>query len=392
MVQDRCMSPLARRAYVHAGLPKTGTSFLQSTFWSSRDALAAAGLHLLMDKHADHFHATLALRDVLDEAMDPPRAFTALDRLVEAIDTADDGDVFFSQEALAGATVEQAQRLVDLLSGFDVHVILTARDLARQISSGWQQRIQGRQVHSFTDFLTAVEARAPLADDFWLNQDLVAIAARWSCAVSAERVHVVTVPPPGSDRDVLLRRFCAVVEVDPEITTTVEASSNESLGLVQAELLRRVSLALGDTLPHVRAGFGRVGKRYLAHGILAPQGGRPPVLPQSLADWCEKTSADVIEQLRSAGYPVSGDLHDLLPTVSTAPEPTVTEEELNESAVAALARVLELRHAELQELDTMRAAARKHRQRISQLTSGEAAPREPRVSLRSLRRRWSSPR
>jgi len=330
---------------------------------------------------------------MLDETMDPPRAFTALERLADAVATADKGgDIFFSHESLAPATVEQAKRLVGLLSGFDVHVILTARDLARQISSGWQQRIQQRQVHSYEEFLAAVVARAPLADDFWLNQDLVAAAEHWSSAVGSERVHIVTVPPSGSDRNLLLARFCAVIDIDPAITTAPVPAGNESLGLVQAELLRRVSMALGERLPHGRAGFGKVGKRYLAQGILTPQGGRPPVLPQSLADWCEKTSADVIEQLRSAGYPVSGDLHDLLPTVSTAPEPTVTEEELNESAVAALARVLELRHAELKELDTMRAAARKHRQRISQLTSGEAAPREPRVSLRSLRRRWSSSR
>lgn len=391
MVDDHCMTT-PRRCFIHAGLPKTGTSFLQSAFWSSREALAARGFRILMDKQGDHFQATLALRGMLDDAMDPPRAFTALERLADAIASADEADVFFSHESLAPATAEESQRLVGLFAGFEVHVVLTARDLARQIASGWQQRIQERQVHSYEDFLAAVVAREPLADDFWLNQDLIAVAEHWSSAVTPERLHIVTVPPPGSDPDLLLSRFCSVLGIDPAIPRWDTPRGNESLGLVQAELLRRVSLALGDRLPHARAGFGKVGKRYLARGILAPQGGRTPTLPQSLADWCDRTSAVVIEKLRAAGYPVSGDLHDLLPTVSTAPEPTVTEEELNESAVAALARVLELRHAELKELDTMRAAARKHRQRISQLTSGEAAPREPRVSLRSLRRRWSSPR
>ena len=35
---------MARRVYVHVGLPKTGTTYLQHMLWESREALAADGV------------------------------------------------------------------------------------------------------------------------------------------------------------------------------------------------------------------------------------------------------------------------------------------------------------------------------------------------------------
>ena len=359
------MSPTTRRCYLHVGLPKTGTSYLQSVMWASREALAAQGLELAMDRPVDHFHVTLALRGLLRSEMDPPHAFTALDRLAASVAQMAGPTILITHESLAPATPAQVDQLIGLLPDYEVHVVVTARDLARQIASGWQQRIQERQVHSYPEFLAAVIDRAPLAHDFWINQDLPQVTANWQTAVPAERLHLVTVPPAGSESSLLLERFCSVLGVEPTRLSTDTHQANPSLGHTQVELLRRVNLALGDRLPHARAGFARVGKRYLARQILAPQGGEPPGLPDAVSEWCGQRSEDIVKALAERGYDIVGDLADLLPAQAAEPARSeVSDADLAASAAAALADILVRRHLELDELQALRRQVRQQRQQL----------------------------
>ncbi|GAA4422558.1 hypothetical protein GCM10023169_17170 [Georgenia halophila] len=59
---------------------------------------------------------------------------------------------------LATATPQQAERaLADLAStGAEVHLILTARDLARELTSGWQETLKFGARRSFAAFLESV--------------------------------------------------------------------------------------------------------------------------------------------------------------------------------------------------------------------------------------------
>lgn len=353
------MTAARRRCYLHIGCPKTGTSYLQSVLWASREQLGDQGLELPLAGPPDHFHLTLALRGMLDEAMDPPRAFTVLDRLVAALEQLRSPRVLVSHESLAPATLEEVGRLLALLDGFEVHVVITARDLARQIPSGWQQRIQQRERITYADFLTAVVERTPPARDFWINQDLVDITTRWGAHVPPDRMHVVTVPPPGSRPGLLLERFSSVLGIDPHSLQADAPRGNPALGAAQAELLRRVNVALGDRLPHPRAGYGRLGKRYLAGRVLAPQGGRPPTLPPEQYEWCARLSSEVVAELRWRGYDVVGDLAELLP-VPVSDEPAgaeVSEADVADAAARAMADMLEQRERDLSRIQALKERA-----------------------------------
>lgn len=355
-----------RRCYLHVGLPKTGTSYVQSIIWSSREALEAQGVQLPMHKRADHFQVALALRGLLDETMDSAHAFAALDRLADAVPQLTAPAVLISHEFLAAATKEQADRLVGMFPGFEVHVVITARDLARQVPSAWQQRIKERELHRFEEFVDAVAARAPLADDFWANQDLADVADRWGGAVPPERVHIVTVPRAGGELAQLHERFFSVLGVDPDRLPATAPARNSALGLVQAETLRRVSLALGDRLPHPRAGFGRVGKDYLAKKVLSPQGGAPPRLPDRLVEWSRQVCQEWVQALQSRGYDVVGDPADLVPDPpgDARAEQTVSDAEVADAAVRALATVLDHRFDEMQRRQSRRASMRAQADRI----------------------------
>jgi hypothetical protein len=272
-----------------------------------------------------------------------------LDRLERDVAAVDTPRVLVSQEALAPTTPEEAAPLLELLGGFEVHVVVTVRDLARQLPSAWQQRVQARHTYTFDEFLRAVVAREPLAEDLWLNQDLGRVLDNWSTHVPPERLHVVTSPQIGSEGS-LVDRFCSVVGLEPGGLQTASAQSNKALGYAQAELLRRVNLALGDRFPSSREGYGRLGKAFLAGRILQRQAAEPLRMPPEYADWCATTAAAWSAQVREAGYDLVGRESDLSPVPAAfGPTPELDDSALLEVATVALADVLEVRHEELEQ-------------------------------------------
>jgi len=367
----------ARRCFVHIGLAKTGTSYLQSVFWSARETLAAQGLTLLLNQR-DHFHLALALRGRLAEGDIAPKAFTVLDRFSAAAATVSpDSDALITQERLAAAKIAQVHQLLDLLPGWEVHVIITARDLGRQLPSVWQETVRKFGALGYDEYVQAVVDRSPLAGNFWSRQGIIDVAARWARGVSAERTHIVTVPPSGSAQGLLLERFCSVVGVDPTLLDTTAAVSNVSLGYSQTELLRRVKISLGESLGDPDAAAVKWGTTYLAKDVLAPQGGHPPEFPRRLQDWCRQTSEEAIAELRSRGYHIIGDLAELMPHFPppSQPEPVIGDAEVAATAARALATVVAEGYADMEQRRRLRARLLKEAKRLSTRDRGAGQSR-----------------
>lgn len=361
------MESSARRCYVHVGLPKTGTSFLQNKLWLSGESLAARDISMLPTRRPDHHRVARALRGLVDEQTEGPSAVSALERLAQEAADTPTRHALLSQEALAPATADQVGRLVDILAGFEVHVIVTARDIARALPSAWQQRIRSRYTFSYDEFLDSIVHRRPATEDVWHNQDLADVVERWSSHVPAERLHLVTVPGVGTPQSSsLLDRFCTTLGVTPDDLATAEVPAGESLGRAQAELLRRTNLALGDRLPDVRSGYHRVGRAFLAGQVLRPQGGERILMPARLQHWCQKTAEDWIAKLSTGGYDVVGSLDDLLPHPDSFTDEAgdVPAEQMVDSAAAALAEILVIRAQELEEVHRLRARNASLRRRL----------------------------
>lgn len=373
-----------RRCYVHIGLPKTGTSYLQSIFWRSGVALAEQDLAMLPASKSTTFYLMLAIRGRLREGMDPPVAFTALDTFRQEAAEARFSRALVTQELLSAATSKQVGTLLGALDGYEVHLVVTVRDLATQIPSAWQQMVKARGVTPYGDYLENFTGgnrggRPPR------TYDLHGVLDRWGSHVPPGRVHIVTVPRRGTPAGVLLQRFCTVLKVDPGRLDTETNIANTSLGLVQAELLRRTNVALGDRLPHPRAGYRRQGKGFLAGKVLRPQGGEPLRLPLHMADWCTESSRSIVERLANGGYDVVGDLDDLIPDASafTRDDQEVSDAQVAQAAAAALASILVLRADETKALARLKdrgtAPSRKltsWQRQIGRLASGPAGFRQ----------------
>ncbi|CAN5262312.1 hypothetical protein BH18ACT9_BH18ACT9_10780 [soil metagenome] len=331
--------------FVHIGLQKTGTSYLQSIMWQSQEALRAQGLAMVPGSKSDTFTLMLALRGRLREGIDPASAYDAPVRLGELVAEERSPRLLLSEESLAPASVKQIRVLAHQLSGTEVHLVVTVRDVARQIPSVWQQLITSRGRKPFDSYLEEIVTRSAQARSFWGNQDLPAVLRRWSALAPPERTHVVTVPPSGTAPEVLLERFCSVIGVDMADLDREVVRTNESLGLVQAELLRRVNVALGDRLSQ-REDYRGTGKLYLSRQLLSAQEGVRAKVPVRLEGWCREVAESHIGALLAGGYDLVGSPEDLMPSPGsfTLEEPVVSEADVAQAAAAALADTLVHRH------------------------------------------------
>src|SRR3954454_8502611 len=124
-----------RTVHVHVGLPKTGTSYLQSIFARSEKILAEQGLSLVPREGTTAFQVMLDVREEMTPELDAPEMFGALERLSRDVAEVDTPRALLSQELFSLASTEQAGRLVAALGDAEVHVVITVRDLAAQLPS-----------------------------------------------------------------------------------------------------------------------------------------------------------------------------------------------------------------------------------------------------------------
>lgn len=341
------MTPMAssaphQRIYLHIGLQKTGTSYLQSLLFASVETLAAQGLDVVPSTNQEAFWAMLDVRGRLNPERDSAQAVGALDRFAEDLRRAGAPAAIFSQESLCSAKPDQIRRLLAACGDREVHVIATVRDVGRQIPSMWQELIKAGKSESYAHYLTRLKRRADgkRTGWEWLQIDAPTTLARWAKAgVPAERIHVVTVPHQTGDA--LLTRFCSVLDVDPGRMSTADQASNSSLGRAQVEVLRRVNAALPDELRR-RQVYGDVGKRFFARRILGVQDGARTRLPTDMRAWCDELATRQIRKLRRAGYHVVGDLAELMSLETAYDDGSVRikEREVAEAAVTALTAML----------------------------------------------------
>jgi hypothetical protein len=301
---------VARRVWLHVGLPKTGTSFLQGVLWSNKAAVKRHGL-LVPASMQHHYRASLYVRGVWRERPAAEAIAADWEHLLDLVHRAD-GDVLISHELFAPATVEQARYAIESFGGSETHVVITARDLARQLPAEWQQSVKQGSVHRMDDFVQDVVDRGPRARWFWRVQDLVDVADRWGADLPGDRVHLVTVPPKGADPTVLWTRFASLLGIDPDSVSLERTRSNESLGQVEVELLRRINESRGDRFPIL--GSHRWFKDLLANETLAKRPGKVKfAVDASVHEWICDTSRETVAALEQRGYDVVGDLKDLIP-------------------------------------------------------------------------------
>ncbi|GAA3815648.1 hypothetical protein [Nocardioides panacisoli] len=347
--------------FLHVGLKKTGTSYLQEIFRANEDALAAQGLSMVPGSQIATRQLVRALKGQLQEGIDGPRARRALVRLPRELDEAPGDRVLITDEVFGGSTPEQVTTLGKKLGPREVHLVLTVRDLARTIPSAWQQTIKGGSAMPYDDFVASVvSGEGEAANGFWRAYGVPELLQRWAHLVPPERMHLVVLPQPGAAPTVLLERFCSVLGIDPATLPPAANRANEALGRGQAELLRRLNEGWSD-LARRRDLHNTVIKRGFGLRVLSPLGGDRIRLPAQYRPWVEEHTARTIDTLRQGGFAVVGELGELqAPDSAFAVDlPPVDEAMVAEAATQALHVLLENQVAELYQHRIERAAQRR---------------------------------
>ncbi len=328
--------------FFHIGPPKTGTTYLQDLLRHWRRGLREVGVLYPGIPQFNHFSAALDVRGDhgfgIGAGHDVPRiiAAGAWPRLLKKTRSFP-GTVVISHEIFATADDEHARCAIEDLRGTDLHLIVTARDPARQLVSSWQETIK----HGNTRPFRVVARKTVARDNLAPPQQIPQLLERWGSTLAPDHVHVVTVPPAGSDPALLWERFTSVIGVDAARFDPLQVRrSNESLGVAEIELLRRVNLALAGRLPHPE--YGAVATTLFANGILGQLSrSSKPVLPQQLRAAAERLGDDWIEQIELRNYSVSGDLDDLRPHHRDGARPqAASQEDIAEVAAQATAELL----------------------------------------------------
>jgi len=305
----------SKRVLLHVGTPKTGTSYLQDVLFRNRDRLARKGVLYPADRFDGQFLAALDLMRLPWGGLET-EAVGAWDALAERV-RGWNGTAIISHEILATASRTQIRRALESLGHPDreVHVVLSVRDLVRQIPAEWQENVKHRRTVGFTGFLDQIRdpgRKGRLATWFWGVQEIPDILDRWGAGIDSSRVHLVTVPRPGAPSTLLWERFATAFDLDRLELDLHAERANPSLGVPETALVRRINLAANEVVEP--ADYRPLVRELLAHQTLSQRIGSPRLsLPPDAWAWAEELSRAWVDELRRRGYDVVGDLDDLLP-------------------------------------------------------------------------------
>ena len=312
---------MAHTVVLHIGAMKSGTSTIQHQLQNNPDALAAQGFRFPGQRWRQQI---LGVLDVLDQKRDGqvvPDSEGAWQRLLDELAT-HDGTGLISMEFLGPTPPEYIAKVVDSLRPADVQVVMTVRDLGRNVPAMWQEGLKNRATWTWPEYLRDIASterpRTGHSRRFWRQMNYPFIAEKWLAAVGHDRFTLVTVPHPGAGAGVLWERFCSVVGLRSDAFPPVEAQ-NVSLSAASAQVLRALNEALPADLP--LAHYQKVVKHQLAkRGMPGPTG--PAERIGFTEHWVDEHAARQIARLRTLGVRVVGDLEELRPVEQTGIDPT----------------------------------------------------------------------
>lgn len=322
---------------LHIGLMKSGTSYLQQQLFANQALLRERGIVVPGETWDDQIRGVTNALGRQSPGLGPNKG--SWRRLLDEL-AATDGTGLISMEFLGPIRPEAIARFARDLPG--ARIVITVRDLNRSIAALWQETIQNGRDWTFDSYRDGVRRARPghaegdeteAGRTFWRQQDAVRIARAWRAAY--DDVVVVTVPPPGAPRSLLLERFAEACGFDP--TGLVQAHrGNESLGAASILALRRMNELLnaqGMVFPqgtHIR-------KRHLAKRILAAHKSEEASIGLAVEPWVRAHADETVQQLQDLGVHLIGAWSDLTPVDVPGIDPAdVPADDVAEAAVVGL--------------------------------------------------------
>jgi hypothetical protein len=338
---------MAAKVFLHIGLPKTATTYLQTILWGNRERLAELGVLMPGASKPDHLWASRIVREDGPFKRANERRRGAWQRVLDDIG-AWDGNAIVTHEFFAAASAEQAARTVADLAPTEVHLVVTAREPLGLFTASWQESIKNRDTRPMAEYST-YEATDSGAVWNWRTLDVHRVLERWAPAFPVERVHVLPLPAPDAPRRTIWDRYATLIGIDPDAVDLSPSFANSSMGVAETETLRRMNHHLGDFKSAIDR--GTYIRSFLADQRLVPRKGDPFWPEPERVEEARERGKAAVAYIAEQGFDVIGDLNSLLVPDSLPERRTpdsVTEAEVATVAVELAARMLhdvrDLRH------------------------------------------------
>jgi hypothetical protein len=332
---------MARTCFVHIGASKTGTSALQRGLFDSVEQLAEQGIGIPFvgrRPHVDQLLRPLGWRTARGFVDEPEPA--RLRPAGKALRRTSGDRLLVTCEDMCEAGTDRIGAWAKLFAdeGVQPRVVLSVRNLTSVIPSEWQQYLKHRLPLSYPEFLDRIRQReGRWAEHFWQRQDAIEICERWGEVMGLENLDVVVTPPRSRDPHALYRLFGQVIGFDPDELSWPERDVNASWGYVEAEVYRRVNVALGDRLPHYEKAYQPTVRWPFVKGVLPRSASARIPLPPEYLPWVSDVAEQQATWLRD-NVRVHGNVADLVPGPdSAAPLPELSEADVAAAAVETLA-------------------------------------------------------
>ncbi|WP_221584343.1 hypothetical protein [Microbacterium sp. G2-8] len=315
---DRTASVPTGTRLLHIGMPKTGTTALQTTASRQRDALVAHGVRYPGDD-INHRRALLAKLGVVwgwgeGAAVPGMRPWHELEREISGGDTS---RIWLDHEFCATARRESAAQLIDALGG-PVHVVVTFRPIPAYVASAWQQYLKSGLSIDLDTWMHRVLDGWPALDDatpsFGRRIDYAGVVEKWASLVGPENVTAIVLDP--ADRSVVSETFEDLLELprgmlDSDARTDA-FSLNRGFSWEEAEVMLRLNQAIerGGGLPwpeYSRTVRHGVVNRLLTHHAVGADE-RRVLVPRWAADRASEIARGQLERIRASGIAIVGDL------------------------------------------------------------------------------------
>ena len=335
------------KVFLHIGLHKTGTTFLQNLFTGQSGAASPSRVWTFLTGPASRCRVArcgickgaAAWRQGSTGSRVHGRPWST------RVNASELPDVLISEERLSIATLKQARRAIEPFRGFGgPH----HRDRARSgqgrrlvVAGGCEER---RHRH-----LAGVRRCAPRIlhgprssrrAGSGVDRTCSGSVETWESALPRRLITSISSPcrPSSADPDALTRRFASVVGFDAASSPSHRTWNNETVGVAGIEVIRRVNERLGWP---AQPGPVRLARQ--TH-VGAPAGSSVPSpcgsgFPSRTCPGWPSGPTGWIEAIKGRGYDVVGDLDDLVPSAErTMRRPDeVSEAELLEASLDALA-------------------------------------------------------
>ena len=220
------------------------------------------------------------------------------------------------------------------LAPAEVHLVLTGREPLGLFTASWQESIKNRDTTPMADYARTESSRQHRGVELAHARHPPGARAVVPGLPAPSGCTSCRCPATDAPRREIWDRFAGLIGVDPDSVDLTQSFPNASMGVVEAETLRRINHHLGDFDSAIDR--GTYIRTFLADERLVPREGDPFWPDEERIEEIRERGRAAVDYIAAQGFHVIGDLDSLLVPDELPPRrvpESVTDGEVAEVAV-----------------------------------------------------------